>query len=72
MSIAKYVPTEWENSRAPAINQTNLNKIERGIETVTDETIELRDNPTKAQETVLGVTKMWLTDNNETLNISTL
>ena len=70
MGIPTYTPTEWENDRAPAISETNLNKIEKGIKAVTDETIDLRDNPVKAQETVAGVAKMWVTGG-DTLNIST-
>lgn len=36
MACLEYVPTEWFNNTAPAINASNLNKIELGIKSVTD------------------------------------
>lgn len=38
MAIPSYVRTIWENLTSPAINATNLNKIENGINDVTNET----------------------------------
>lgn len=37
MAIADYIKTIWANGSAPAINADNLNKIEDGIDVVTDE-----------------------------------
>jgi len=37
MAIPEYVPTAWVNDNTPALNSTNLNKIEKGIEDVTAE-----------------------------------
>lgn len=62
MAINVYVPTTWVDDSVPSINAVNLNKIEQGIDAVTDEVIDLRNNPTKASETVLGVVKMWTTN----------
>lgn len=31
MALNTYIPTEWVNNQAPAINSTNLNNIEDGI-----------------------------------------
>ena len=41
MAIADYIKTIWANGSAPAINADNLNKIEDGIDAVTDEAIRL-------------------------------
>ena len=70
MSLQEYVPVQWVDDAAPAIDDTNLNHIENGIKAVTDETKRLAEAPTYAQETVPGVSKMWLT-NGTTLNIKT-
>lgn len=61
MALNNYIPTVWVKGSIPAINAVNLNKMEAGIDAVTDEVIDLRTNPTKASETVLGVVKMWTT-----------
>lgn len=36
MALVIYVPTQWVNGTAPAINSTKLNHIENGIKEVTD------------------------------------
>ena len=36
MACLEYVPTEWFDNTAPAINASNLNHIELGIKSVTD------------------------------------
>ena len=36
MACLEYVPTEWFDNTAPAINAANLNHIEIGIKSVTD------------------------------------
>ena len=36
MACLEYVPTEWFDNTAPAINAANLNHIELGIKSVTD------------------------------------
>ena len=41
MAINEYIPTEWVDNAAPAINAANLNHIELGIKNATDETIRL-------------------------------
>jgi hypothetical protein len=41
MALQDYVPTEWVNGTLPAINATNLNHIEEGIDLVTDAVINL-------------------------------
>jgi len=38
--IEEYIPTEWVNGTAPAINSSNLNHIEQGIKAVTEGCIE--------------------------------
>jgi len=58
-----YVKTDWVDDSVPAINASNLNKIEAGIETATDIAEELRDNPVKASETQFGNMKCWVTGN---------
>jgi len=45
--VNEYVPTQWVNGTAPAINAVNLNHIENGIKDTTDclvETIEKLEN----------------------------
>ncbi|MFZ5352735.1 MAG: hypothetical protein ACOZCL_08430 [Bacillota bacterium] len=39
MGLLAYIKTVWQNGLAPAINATNLNKIEQGIYDVTKEVI---------------------------------
>ena len=41
MAFSEYVPTNWVDGAAPAINASNLNHIEQGIKTATDNTINL-------------------------------
>ena len=41
MALADYTKTVWVNDSIPAINATNLNKIEVGIDTATDAIISL-------------------------------
>ena len=36
MAITEYVPTEWFDNTAPAINAANLNHIEQGIKHAVD------------------------------------
>jgi len=40
----RYNKTEWRNGQAPALNEENLNKIEDGIEAVTNEVIDSVQN----------------------------
>lgn len=39
MALTAYTPTIWVNGATPALNATNLNKMETGIDAVTDESI---------------------------------
>ena len=39
MALQEYIPTQWIDGTAPAINATNLNHIEEGIEGVTTQSI---------------------------------
>jgi hypothetical protein len=41
MAISEYIPTQWVDNAAPAINAANLNHIEHGIKNDTDETIRI-------------------------------
>jgi microcystin-dependent protein len=43
MALQQYIPTQWVNGTAPAINSINLNHIENGIEGVTDAVIVLEE-----------------------------
>ena len=43
MALQEYVPTPWVNGTAPAINSTNLTKIENGIKEATDEINAIED-----------------------------
>lgn len=39
MALEEYIPTEWVNGVAPAINAENLNHIEQGIKNITSSVI---------------------------------
>lgn len=39
MAIDEYIPTEYINDSIPAINASNLNKLENAVKSVTDEVI---------------------------------
>ena len=41
MAISAYTKTIWTNGSAPALDETNLNKIETAIDTVTNEVISV-------------------------------
>ena len=41
MAYSEYIPTQWVDGSAPAINAANLNHLEQGIKDATDNTIEL-------------------------------
>ena len=41
MALQEYIPTQWVDGTAPAINATNLNHIENGIKEVSDAVIAL-------------------------------
>jgi len=41
--LGEYIPTQWVNGTAPAINAVNLNNIENGIRDVTECTRELEE-----------------------------
>ena len=43
-TIPDYQPTQWVNDSAPAINASNLNKIENQIDIVSDAVIALEDS----------------------------
>ena len=42
MALLEYIPTQWVNGTAPAINAVKLNHIENGIKEVTDDVILLQ------------------------------
>lgn len=50
MAYSEYIPTQWVDGSAPAINAANLNHLEQGIKDATDNTIEL-DNRVQDLET---------------------
>ncbi len=63
--MATYTPTEWFNDQIPAINATNLNKIEQGIAGSYDEINKIISGSTPvtvapASATVLGGVKLWV------------
>lgn len=43
MALQEYIPIEWVNGTAPAINATNLNHSEQGIKRVTDRVKEIEN-----------------------------
>lgn len=43
-SMNSYIKTEWRNGQAPALSAENLNKIENGLEAVTNEVIKSVQN----------------------------
>ena len=45
MATPTYDPTQWVNDSAPAINASNLNKIENQIDVVTASVIALENSP---------------------------
>jgi hypothetical protein len=71
-TISPYDPTPWVNDSAPAINASNLNKIENQIDEITDAVIAIEDEttvpPTKLQyatPSVRGVVRLELVDNGD-------
>ena len=59
MACQEYIPTEWVDFTAPAINAANLNRIELGIKKVTDCAIELEDTITHLDIVPAGMIAMW-------------
>ena len=67
-TIPDYQPTQWVNDSAPAINATNLNKIENQIDLVTDAVIALEDSPYNlpyADVNTKGGVRLELKDNGD-------
>ena len=44
-TVPDYAPTAWVNDSAPAINASNLNKIETQIDILSDAVIAIEDSP---------------------------
>lgn len=68
MALNDYVKTPWVDGTAPAINASNLNKIETGIDEATKAIIVLQGNRyvlPPATEANLGGVKVKVTDNED-------
>ncbi len=68
MALLAYEKTLWVNDTAPAINATNLIKIENGIFDVTEAVMSLEANPYTLQgatEANLGGVKVRVTPNGD-------
>ena len=67
-TVPNYNPTQWINDSAPAINASNLNKIENQIDVLSDAVITLEDNPyilPYATPTTKGGVRVKLIDNGD-------
>jgi hypothetical protein len=76
MALVDYNKTTWVNDNAPALNETNLNNIENGIERVTSAVQALEDNkyvlPGSTSVDIGGIrTKLTTSPNGATLEIFT-
>ena len=73
MAISEYIPTQWVDNAAPAINAANLNHIEQGIKANTDTIIndilpEINEPPYElpgATPTKLGGIRVEVVDNGD-------
>jgi len=75
MAFQEYVPTNWVDGTAPAINAQNLNHIETGVKNATENTINLEgrvdtieQNPyvlPGATDTTLGGVRVEVVDNGD-------
>jgi hypothetical protein len=52
MALQEYIPTQWVDNAAPAIDSINLNHIELGIKDVTDTVITFDDELTQLRQEV--------------------
>ncbi len=58
MALVVYNPTDWVNQTAPAINETNLNHLERGVEAVTDEALKFETDKVSTVTSEPGTSKV--------------
>ena len=75
MAFQEYIPTQWVDGTAPAINAQNLNHIEEGIKNAQSDTINLNtrvdvieQNPYElpsATPTALGGVRVEVIDNGD-------
>ena len=61
--VPEYVPTEWVNGTAPAINAINLNHMELGIEAVTNEVLAYLDRFNAIEDRLDAIDAALLTIN---------
>ena len=50
MAFSEYIPTNWVNGAAPAINAANLNHIEQGIKNTADAVIANEQDITRIDQ----------------------
>jgi len=81
--MSTYVPSTWVNNQIPALNATNLNHLEGGVQSAHNEIEDLTTGATKAghavtadhavtvdkaTQTTVGGVKVWV-DTTDPLNI---
>ncbi len=71
MAIQAYVPTEWFDNTAPAINAANLNHIEQGILNVTEGLTDLESEISRVDDDITALTLRVTQNENDIIALRT-